>query len=60
MLTQQEFNQIVAAIKVMGGAIINQEPHVPERNVIYLLQEFIHKDKKVEVISIPCIEEQQK
>jgi hypothetical protein len=56
MLTIYEFNQIKASLKIMGGKMINDEHHVPETNVIYLLQEFVDIRSTIETLSIPCEE----
>jgi hypothetical protein len=56
MLTINEFNQIKASLKVMGGALLNDVHHIPEINVVYVLQEFTQQEHGIKTISIPCRE----
>jgi hypothetical protein len=56
MLTINEFNQIKASLKVMGGALLNDVHHIPEINVVYLLQEFVQESQEIKTTSIACME----
>lgn len=42
--------------QVMGGTIINDYPHIPTQNVIFLLQEFFQGCSQAGTFSSPCKE----